>query len=109
MKIFMLPKGIPLFNLDIILKQISSIILSKFKLHKRDYNFIISLYGVDKIELSISSIYIKDNYIVIPTSGTNGEILRYLEFGGVNTKSNKLISTSARQISRKIIGDNYVF
>ena len=94
---------------NFILEQLQKIIKAKYIVYKNKINKLLSAYNEEDIELSIKSIYIVNRTLYIPSSGKAGIILRYLEYGGAGIPSYKIISTSARQISRKLVGDSYVF
>ena len=94
---------------DIILKKFTKSVKSLLIIHKNNYINLYSMYTEEEIEDAINSIYYIDDAFYAPVSGKNGMILRYLEYGGPQMKSLKLLSRASRVISRRLDGDEYVF
>ena len=67
------------------------------------------MYTEEEIDDAINSIYYQDNSFYAPVAGKNGMILRYLEYGGPQMKSLKVLSKASRGISRRLDGDEHVF
>ena len=108
MKLFSVPIAV---NINAIHDTIVKTIKAQFLLYKDDYKYLIKIYNEDNIYSAISDIYFndKDKSFYAPVSGINGQILRMLEYGGVQTKAHKLLSKVSRIISRKVNGESYVF
>ena len=96
-------------NMNTILNFLISYIKKLLNVNQRDLESIRKIYNDDDIEHAINSLYIIGKSIYAPTSGKDGIILRYLEYGGYGIKTKKILSRASRLISRKVNGDDYVF
>lgn len=96
---------IPLtINANLVIKNVKKLIKVYLKENKQDYDKLKRLFKEEEILQAINSIQVIQGNIVIPTMGTDGKILRILEYGGYGLKANKLIS----RISRRLGGQENV-
>lgn len=96
-------------NMNIILNFLIGYIKKLLKVNQKDLESIKKLYSEEEIEHAINSLYVIGKSVYAPTSGKDGVILRYLEYGGYGIKTKKILSRASRLISRKVNGDEYVF
>lgn len=94
-------------SIDNLVREIRNSIKSQFIAHKKEYDYLISQYSEDEIYKAINSIYYSNKSIVAPTSGRYGQILRYLEYGGKETKQMKILSRVSN-IFRRRVRDRHV-
>lgn len=89
-------------NIMVLKKLVQILIYKEFEKAKSgdaiNIRQILELYSESDIRNAIEDIYVNGNRLEIPEKGKSSEILRYLEFGGEDVRSLRLISRSVKKL-----------
>lgn len=89
-------------NIMVLKKLVQILIYKEFEKAKSgdaiNIRQILEIYSESDIRNAIEDIYVNGNRLEIPEKGKSSEILRYLEFGGEDVRSLRLISRSVKKL-----------